>query len=166
MLFIFTVILLESHDTFYSLTQDTSYVLLASSAHFGMTFAYFFILNPKETNRTKILRKLWCPKLQTGVEGVKGDKGIFTYPPAFFLPLVFENSCCQSFIEYSTVTFWFDPCSLLPTGYRKRAKILIGACSVIKNYEKRHLLRCIHHFKSDLINNMDHFGYWTLVSDP
>ena len=27
------------------------------------------------------------------------------------------------------------------------------------------LLRCIHHFKSNLINNMDHFGYWTLVSD-
>ena len=23
-------------------------------------------------------------------------------------------------------------------------------------YEKRLLLRCIHHFKSDLINNMDH----------
>ena len=25
-----------------------------------------------------------------------------------------------------------------------------------KEYEKRLLLRCIHHFKSDLINNMDH----------
>ena len=23
-------------------------------------------------------------------------------------------------------------------------------------YEKRLLLRCVHHFKSDLINNMDH----------
>ena len=25
-----------------------------------------------------------------------------------------------------------------------------------REYEKRLLLRCIHHFKSDLINNMDH----------
>ena len=37
-------------------------------------------------------------------------------------------------------------------------------------YKKRPLLRCIHHFQSDLINNMDsnyaHFGYLTLISDP
>ena len=26
----------------------------------------------------------------------------------------------------------------------------------VLNYKKRLLLRCIHHFKSDLINNMDH----------
>ena len=25
-----------------------------------------------------------------------------------------------------------------------------------EKYKKRPLLRCIHHFKSDLINNMDH----------
>ena len=36
-------------------------------------------------------------------------------------------------------------------------------------YRKTLLLRCIRHFKSDLINNMDqnaHFGYWTFISDP
>ena len=33
-------------------------------------------------------------------------------------------------------------------------------------YKKRPLLRCIHYFKSDLINNMDRMWYWTLVSDP
>ena len=39
----------------------------------------------------------------------------------------------------------------------------------IFQYKKRLLLRCIHHFKSDLINKYGpyaHFGYWTLVSDP
>ena len=34
-------------------------------------------------------------------------------------------------------------------------------------YEKRLLLRCIHHFKSDLINNMDHMQIsGTISSDP
>ena len=28
--------------------------------------------------------------------------------------------------------------------------------AAVYEYEKRLLLRCIHHFKSDLINNMDH----------
>ena len=67
-----------------------------------------------------------------GFEGVKLEEGTFTYLPAFFLPYVFENSN-KSFIEYSTVTFGFDPCALLPTGYRQRAgSILFGACSDIK----------------------------------
>ena len=36
--------------------------------------------------------------------------------------------------------------------------------NIIK-HKKRLLLRCIHHFKSDLINNMDYMriSYWTLV---
>ena len=36
-------------------------------------------------------------------------------------------------------------------------------------YEKRLLIRFIHHFKSDLIHNMDHMrtsGTETLISDP
>ena len=33
-------------------------------------------------------------------------------------------------------------------GYANRRTLL--------EYKKRLLLRCIHHFKSDLINNMDH----------
>ena len=31
---------------------------------------------------------------------------------------------------------------------------MIALCSL--QYKKRLLLRCIHHFKSDLINNIDH----------
>ena len=31
----------KSHDTFYSLTKDSSYVLSASYSHYGMTFANF-----------------------------------------------------------------------------------------------------------------------------
>ena len=32
----------------------------------------------------------------------------------------------------------------------------VNLFGVILNYKKKLLLRCIHHFKSDLINNMDH----------
>ena len=104
-------------------------VLLISEWHL-----HIFDFESKETNRSKILQKLWCARLQIGVEGVKADKEPFIYPNAFFLPLVFENSS-QSFIEYSTVTFGFDPCALLPTGHRKRAKtILFGVCSDIKKW--------------------------------
>ena len=74
-----------------------------------------FDFESQETNRTKILRKLWFARLQIGVEGNKGDKGTFTYPPAFFLLLVFENSS-QRFTKYSTVTFGFDPWAILPSG--------------------------------------------------
>ena len=38
----------KSHDTFHSLTQDSSCVFSALSAQFGMTFAFFFILNSKK----------------------------------------------------------------------------------------------------------------------
>ena len=37
----------KSHDTFYCLTQDSSYVLLENSAHFGMAFAYFWFWTPR-----------------------------------------------------------------------------------------------------------------------
>ena len=91
-------------------------ILLISEWHM-----HIFDFESQEKNRTKILWKLCCTSLQTGLEGIKGVEGIFTYPPAFFLHSVFENSI-QSFIKYSTVTFGFDPCALLPTGYRKRTK--------------------------------------------
>ena len=94
---------------------------------------FFFYFEPQETNRTKILRKLWCTLLQIGVESVKGEERTSTYPPAFFLPLVFENSS-QSFIEYSTVTFGFDPCALLPTGYRKRAGSILFSAFCLSAY--------------------------------
>ena len=95
---------------------------------------HIFYFESEETNRTKILRKLWCARLQIGFEGVKGGQRTFTLHTDFFLPLVVENSS-QSFIEYSTVTFGFDPYALLPTGYRKRARtILFGACSNTKKW--------------------------------
>ena len=120
------------HDTFKSLTQDSSYIFSGKFCSFRNDICIFLILNPQKTNRTKILRKLWCARLQNGVEGVIEDKGTFTYPPTFSLPLVFENFS-HIFIEYSTVTFEFDPFALLPTGYRKRTKtILFGACGDIK----------------------------------
>ena len=92
-------------------------VLLILECH--LQIVYFV---SQKTNRTNILRisKLWCARLQTGVEGVKGEEGTFTYSPAFFLSLVFQNPK-ESFIEYLTATFVFDPCAFLPTGYRKRA---------------------------------------------
>ena len=36
--------------------------------------------------------------------------------------------------------------------------VTLGQCAKaeILKFKKRLLLRCIHHFKSDLINNMDH----------
>ena len=50
----------------------------------------------------------------------------------FFLPLGFEHSN-EGFIEYPNVTFGFDPCVLLPTGYCIRTgSILFGACSDFK----------------------------------
>ena len=87
----------KSHDAwFYCLTYNVfRKILLISEWHLHICF-YF---EPHETNRTKILRKLWCAMLQIGVEGVKGEEGTLTYPPAFFRREVFENSS-QSFIEW------------------------------------------------------------------
>ena len=63
-------------------------------------FSYFESI---ETNRTKILQKRWCTRLTIGVEGVLGEERTFTYPPGFFLPLVFKNSS-KSFIKFLPVT--------------------------------------------------------------
>ena len=93
-----------------------------------MTFAYFWFWTPRN-----ILRKLWCARLQIGVEGVKGEEGTFTYLPAFFLPLVFENSS-QSFIEYST-DFWIWPlCTFTDRISETRGSIRFSACSDIKKW--------------------------------
>ena len=46
-LFIVTAIYRTSYDTFNSLTQDSAYVFPASSAHFGMPFAYFWFWIPR-----------------------------------------------------------------------------------------------------------------------
>ena len=134
LLFIITAILSET--TWYVLQFDTRQfhalfrqVLLSSECHL-----HIFDFLSRETNPRKIYTEVlvrqasdWSWRCQRGFE-------TFTYPPAFFLPLVFENFC-HSFIDYSIVTFGFDPCTLLPTGYRKRTKtILFGACSDIKKW--------------------------------
>ena len=37
----------KSHNTFYCMTQHSSYVLSENSANFGMTFAYFWFWTPR-----------------------------------------------------------------------------------------------------------------------
>ena len=55
------------------------------------------------------------------------------------------------------INMFRDPVSLQHTLKQTR-----GQCDIISekadNIKKRLLLRCIHHFKSDLINNMDHMS--------
>ena len=112
---------------------DSSYDLSASSVHFGITFAYFWfwILRnyPNKDSTEGLVRKGtdWSWRCQRGLWNIYISTG-------FFVSLVFKKSN-KSFIEYSTVTFGFDPSVLFPTGYRKRATtILIGACSDIKKW--------------------------------
>ena len=97
----------KSHDTFYILTQDSSYVfrqvLLILEWHLQI-----FDFESQETNRTKILRKLWRARLQIGVECVKGYKGTFTYPPAFFLPVVFLTFQPKLYCIFNC-DFWIWP---------------------------------------------------------
>ena len=51
----------KSQDTFYSVTQDSSYIFLASSAHFGMIFAYFWFWissnTPNKDSMKALVRK-------------------------------------------------------------------------------------------------------------
>ena len=102
-------------------------------ARFGMTFAYFWFWIPRNKPKKDSTEASVC-KASDCSWGVKGDQGTFTYPPTFFPPLVFENSS-QSFIEYSTVTFGFDPFAFLPTGYCKRTRtIRFGLCSDTKKW--------------------------------
>ena len=72
-------------------------VLLISEWHLPL-----FDFESQESNRTKILRILWCTRLQIGVEGVKGDEEIFTYPPDFFLPF--------SFWKFQSKLYWLFHC--------------------------------------------------------
>ena len=121
------------------LTQNSSYVLSESSAHFWLTFAYFWFWIQR-TKPNKDFTKLCRAKRQIWVKCVKRGERTLTYTPAFFLPLVFENSS-QIFIWYSTLTSEFDPCALLLPGYCKCVKtILFGACSAIKKW----LLNWLH----------------------
>ena len=85
------------HKTVHSFIRK---ILLISEWHL-----HIFGFEPQETNRTKILRKLWCARLQIGVESVKGEEGTLAYLPAFSLPLVLENSS-QSFIEYTNIQIY------------------------------------------------------------
>ena len=59
--------------------------------------------------------------------------------------------------------FYMDQCVLghndmeviILTGMPEKNEIVYTYTS-IRKYKKRLLIRCIHHYKSDLINNMDH----------
>ena len=48
------------HDTFYSLTQDSSYFLSASSAHFRMIFANFWFWIPRNKPNKDFTEALVC----------------------------------------------------------------------------------------------------------
>ena len=49
-----------------------------------------------------------------------------------------------------------DNTEMSERGGSEKFKMKIYVSSGIRIYKKRLLLRCIHHFKSDLIYNMDH----------
>ena len=125
---------IRNHRIRFTVWHKTVYTFIRKILLISEWPLHIFGFEPQETNRTKILRKLWCARLQIGVQGVKGEEGTFTYLSAFFLILVFENSS-QSFIEYWTVAFGFGPFALLPAGYRKcMGSITFGACSDIKKW--------------------------------
>ena len=84
----------KSNDTFYYLIQDSSYVLSTSSAHFGMTFAYFWILilrnKPNKDSTEALVRKAsdWTWRCQRGLGNIYISTGFlsafsFCTPPYF-----------------------------------------------------------------------------------
>ena len=83
----------KSHDTFYSLTQDSSYVLSASSAHFGMKFAYFWFWIPRNK-----------PNKGFGVQGfrleLKVSKGIREHLH------IHRISFCLQFLKIQAKALW------------------------------------------------------------
>ena len=84
-------------------------------------------------------------------------------------PNTYWNILCYFIRQRVYTFFWWQKTSTITlVSFVMTITVLAYDCDALK-YKKRLLLRCIHHFKSDLINNMDHiahFGYWTLVSDP
>ena len=86
----------QLHDPFYCSTEDSSYVLSDKSALFGIVLL-IFDFESQETNRTKILRKLWCPRLQIGVKNVKVEEGTLTY---IVFPEIIEN---EYFVNISLI---------------------------------------------------------------
>ena len=125
----------NSNDTFYCLTQDRSYVLSTISAHFGITFAYFWVWiprnKPNKYSTAALVSKAsdWSGRCQRGLGNI--------YISVSFLSAF-------SFWKFQPKLYWifnFDPYAFLPTGYRKRAKtILFGACSDIRKW----LLNSLH----------------------
>ena len=64
----------KSHDTFNCLTQDSSYVLLENSAHFGMTFEYFLILNPKKQTEQRFYESFGAQGFRLNLKVSKGRR--------------------------------------------------------------------------------------------
>ena len=137
MLFIVTAILSEIAWVVLLFVTKQNIRSFGTFCSFRNDICIFLILNPKKQTEKDSTKALMCKASDWTWRCSRGEGNIYIlkkYPPAFFLPLVFENSS-QRFIEYSTVTFGFDPCALVSTRYRKRAKMIVfGASSDIKKW--------------------------------
>ena len=139
-----------SLSQFLKLLKIKWYVLLFDTRQFIRSFdkfcsfrndiCIFCIFNPKKQTEQRFYGSFGAQGFTLELKVSEGIREHLHIHLLSFCLLVFENSC-QSLIEYSTVTFAFDPCPLLPTGYCKRAKtIRFGACSDIKKW----LLNWLH----------------------
>ena len=81
---------LKSHDTFYSLTQDRSYILAASSAHFGITFAYVWFWIPRN-KPNKDSTKAIVRKVSDWKGGCQRGGGNINISTGFLSAFSFEN---------------------------------------------------------------------------
>ena len=103
-------------------------------------------------NQKKVIQKVekWCPK---SVKSSLSQMGWCNKPTK----LQFHSILTRKILRFSNATN--QPKSTVELGYMC-PRGLLGPQAVtltkLLKYEKRLLLRCIHHFKSDLINKMDH----------
>ena len=109
-LYIDTLCYRKSHDTFYSLTQETVQTFFRQVLPILDAICRSLILNPKKQTEQSFYEMVGAQGFRFYLEVLKGMME-HLHIHWLFLPLVFENSNV-SFIEYSTVTFGVDPCAL------------------------------------------------------
>ena len=112
-----------NHMIRFTVWHKQSICFPASSAHFGKPFAYFRFWIPRNKpnkDSTEILvRKAsgWSCRCRRGIGNIYMSTGFLS---AFSVwksqPQLYWIFNCD---------FWFDPCALLPTRYRKRTKTIL-----------------------------------------